>query len=171
MESNTFYMSYMAAFEIPSSPTSVVQQASSFNVKPCRQFDGVSTTLSERISYLLPYASTEGVHKVLPAQTKNVIVKLWTLRRCFNTVIWRRYVIPCGGAKATALTWRRIFSENITKENRLMWWRVVVGHRVSSWDIVSRRETSRVVVRHRESSWDIVSRRETPWVVVRHRES
>jgi len=73
-----FYHSYMAAFEIPSSNN--VRRSSSSSccrVKPC-SFDEVLTTSTERISYLLPYSSTEGVHKVLPAETRNVIVKSWS---------------------------------------------------------------------------------------------
>ena len=77
MESNMFYHSYMAAFEIPSSNNIRRSSLSSCcRVKPC-SFDEVFTTSTERISYLLPYSSTEGIHKVIPAETRNVVVKSW----------------------------------------------------------------------------------------------
>ena len=69
MESNGFYASYMNAFELASKD--VIRRPEIF-LKPC-YFDGIKK--SERIAYLLPYSSSEGINKVLPAKSYNVIVK------------------------------------------------------------------------------------------------
>merc|ERR1712013_441019 len=76
MESNNFYRSYMAAFEMPSS----INQERRTSSVGCRTTFGnivglSSTSTSERISYLLPYSSKEGVYNVLPAEQNYFIVK------------------------------------------------------------------------------------------------
>ena len=76
MESNNFYRSYMAAFEIPSS----INQERRTSSAGCRRTScnivGLSSTsTSERISYLLPYSSKEGVYNVLPTEQSYLVVK------------------------------------------------------------------------------------------------